>query len=429
MEDNKVTIYRLNNSPIEVDSDEVAWVDHSRMLDGLCPRKRYIRYHHDGMGVVGTGRNDDLGIGGTIHEGLDLLFQGGQLDKALEVARDYYEALPPWPSYMLPEQVEVLSADHMHLSWAFIYAFNYAYLPQIMEEYEVLEVEEEINWLLTDIDPSVFGKKYLVMMSRPDGVLKHRKTNQLWHMSHKSYNGIFNDLKIMQLDTDSQRMAECLAIMAKYGDKPEGSIYNYFLKGRKSNDERYGVERYTNGLIRPYMQRQTPGGEILPEFLSFNYEWDELDMTTHMIKTRRLGKGWERVAIYNEMDFWTYLDWLQHSYIKPPGAAVGRDHLAESVAGNVPVYFNLDHALRWASGQAIKEIQWVNHLYAVEGGSLDDPNDNSFNYEFPLEQSQCFSYNRPCSYHPICWKGVPITHLLETGALLPRDPNHIQEGE
>lgn len=427
MEDSRVTVYRLHNTPIEVDSDEIAWVDHSRMLDTVCPRKRYLRYEYDGTGIVGIGRNEDLGIGGTIHEGLDLLFQGGQLDKALEVAKDYYLALPEWPSYMLPEQQEVLAADHLHLSWAFIYGFNYAYLPQMMEEYEVIEVEEEINWLLAELNPPVFGKKYIVMMSRPDGVLRHRATGEIWHMSHKSYNGVFNDMKIMQLDSDSQRMAECLAVMAKYGTPPTGTIYNYFLKGKKSEDDKIGVERYTNGLIRPYMQRQTPGGEILPEFLSFGYEWEELDMSTHMIKKRRLGKGWERVAIYNEMDFWTYLSWLEHSYIKPPGMPVGRDYLAESIAGNVPVYFNLDHATRWMAGAVVKEMNWMDRLMSVNHTSLDDIEDNTFDYEFPLEQSQCFSYNRPCSYHKICWKGIPISHLTETGAMVKRQYNHMQE--
>lgn len=427
--DNKVTVYRLYADPIEVDSDDIAWVDHSRMLDGLCARRRYLRYEHDGMGIVSPGRGEDLVIGGTIHEGLDLLFQGGTIDQSMEVAMDYYNSAPPMPDYILPEQQEILKGDSLHLSLAFIYGFSYSYLPQLLEEYKVLEVEEEINWLLTEINPPIGGKRYVVMMSRPDGVLQHQKSSDLWHMSHKSYNGVFNDMKIVQLDVDSQRMAECLAVRAKYGRPVAGTVYNYFLKGKKYLDKSCGLERFTSGLIRPWMQRLAPGGEILPELLAFDYEWDELDPTTWQTKSRRLGKGWEKVSIYNEMDYMTYLQWLKHSYIKPPSAIVGRDYLAESIAGNVPVYFNEPYALRWMAGAGQKELNWLKNLYEVEGGSLNDDADDSFNYLFPLEQSQCFSYNRPCSYHPICWKGVPIDYLIESGDMQPRDPNHMQEGE
>lgn len=407
-----ITVYRIDRPPIEVPPERIIFTDRSRIEDGLCSRKRYLRFELGGMGYVSSAfSNEDLVIGGATHEGLDLLLQGGSLEKALIVAEDYFWEKIFYPDYLLPEQQDALGWDGCNLAKAFVYAYHSTYLPQLLELYEVLEVEEEINW---EVGQTGDGK-IIVMMSRPDGLLRHKQTGRLWHVSHKTAQD-FQPLQVDKLQIDAQRFSESMGIWAKYGEPVEGTLYNYFLKGKRYKDKDLNIDRCSSGLIHPYMNRMGPGGDIDPEMLSFVYEWQELDGYT--LKNRRLGKGWEKVDIYREMDFITYLGWLEGMVVPR-----GKDYLKESIVGMNEQLFHVEHAARWLRGLAYSEEEWARKVDFVKGLEGHYP----FDREIPLQHSQCFSWNRKCSYHSICWQDQPIESLIEDGSLVIRTPNHLVE--
>lgn len=410
-----ITIYRVGDTPIEVDPKECIFTDRTRIEDGHCPRKRYLRYELGGFGYVPPGSNEDLIIGGATHEGLDLLLQGGTLEKSLLVADDYFWGEISYPDFILPEQQEALGLDGAHLVKAFIYAFNSAYLPQLLDTYEVIEVEEEINWWVGDH----LEGKWIVMMSRPDGVLRHKQTGRLWHVSHKTAQD-FPQVQIEKLKVDMQRFSESMAIWAKYGEPVEGTLYNYFLKGRRFTDKDLNIERFSSGLIHPYMQRMTPGGDIDAEMISFSYEWQEIE--GHLLKTKRLGRGWERVSIYNEMDFELYLNWIENKQVPRY-----RDYLKESVIGLKEEYFDQEFAERWRIGVAYAEEEWAKRIEWSGSEHFENDINNYYDKMFPLNSSECFSWNRKCSYHPICWGNSSVESLIEEGSLIKREPNHLIE--
>lgn len=406
-----ITIHRIGQPPIEVDPSQCIFTDRTRIEDGSCPRRRYLRYELGGFGYISPSSNEDLVIGGATHEGLDLLLQGGTLKKALDVADEYFAEHINYPDYLLPEQANALTYDGAHLVSAFIYAFNSTYLPQLLDEYEVLDVEDEVNWLVGQPD----NDTYIIMMSRPDGVLRHKQTGRLWHVSHKTSQE-FSTTQIEKLQIDIQRFSESMAIWAKYGEAPEGTLYNYFIKGRRYEDKDLGISRFNSGLIHPYIQRISPGGELNPEMISFCYEWQELD--GHILRNRRLGKGWERVSIYNEMDFDQYLNWLELREVPR-----GRDYLKESIVGLVQEPFDQRFAERWRQGIEFSEADWIQRVYLVN----DDIVGDTFDSHIPLNSSECFAWNRRCPYHSICWKRQPIESLITDGSLIPREPNHLVE--
>jgi hypothetical protein len=365
------------------------------------------------MGYVSPGSGEDLALGGCTHEMLDLLLQGGSLENCFLVGEDYLRENLIYPDYILPEQQNALWQDAWHLSKAFVYSFNSSYLPQILDEYEVLEVEEEINWL---VGMTSGVEKYIVMMSRSDGVLRKKVGDRLYHLSHKTAQ-TFSDIQIQKFQMDTQRFSESMAIWAKYGEPPAGTLYNYFLKGKRYQDKDLGIDRFSSGLIHPYMQRIGPGGYLNAEMLSFNYEWQELDGYT--MKTRRLGKGWERVSIYDEMDFELYLNWLENEAVPRH-----KDYCKESIIGLKEEFFDPEFAERWRQGIRAGEEEWAGRVYYSKGETLDS---GYFNEMFPLENSQCFDWGRKCTYHPICWGRQPIQYLIEKGDLIPREPNHLVE--
>lgn len=407
-----ITIYRIDNPPIELDPKDIIFTDRSRIEDGLCPRKRFLRYEYGGFGYITPGSNEDLVIGGATHEGLDLLLQGGSLEKSLEVADDYFWGEINYSDYILPEQQEALGMDGSHLVKAFIYGFYSKWLPQLLDEYEVIDIEDEINW---EVGRAGDGK-YIVMMSRPDGVLRHKGTGKLWHVSHKTAQD-FPELQLLKFKVDQQRMSECMAVWAKYGEPVEGTLYNYFLKGRRSRDKELSIDRFSSGLIHPYMLRQSTGGDIDPEMINFQYEWLELD--GHIEKTKRVPRGWEKVSIYEEMDFNLYLEWLENKLV--PRC---RDYLKESIIGLKEEPFNEEFAERWQRGTSYLEEQWAKKIPWTRVESFTD---DYYDYEFPLTSSECFSYNRRCGYFPICWEDSQIETLIEDGSLIERVPNHLVE--
>lgn len=411
-----ILVYRIGADPIEVSPEHCIFTDRTRIEDGQCLRKRYIRYHLGGLGYVTPGSNEDLVIGGATHEGLDLLLQGGTLEKALAVADDYFWEEISYPDFLLPEQQEALGLDGSHLAKAFIYAFHNAYLPELLMEYEILEVEEEINWLVGETEDN----KFIVMMSRPDGVARHRSSRRLWHMSHKTAQD-FIPIQLEKFKVDAQRFSESMAIWAKYGEQPEGTLYNYFLKGRRYKDKDLNIDRLSSGLIHPYLNRRGhTGGDLEPEFLSFVYEWQELD--GHLLRSRRLTTGWERVSIYNEMDFMTYLRWLEEGLVPRQ-----RDYLKESIVGLNQEYFNPDFAERWRRGIQTNEEEWDLKVSLVEE-TWDMVQENQhYDREIPLNNSECFAWNRKCPYHRVCWEGDSIESLIEQGVYEPRQPNHLVE--
>lgn len=421
----KVTVYRVNQDPIEVEKDSIIWVDRSRIDDGVCDFKRFYRYELHGQGYVSPYSNRDLDIGGSLHEGLDLLLQGGELYKAMEVAVAHYYDRPSDPMGLMLEQKERLMLDDAHMVQGFLFAFYNTYLPEILETYKIIAIEEEINWLLGELVEPIYDhttkslRDKIVVMSRPDGVWEHINSGNYWHSSHKSA-GQFNDISNQKLEVDEQRFLESMAIWAKYGKPPEGSLYNYFIKGRKEWDKTYGIERYTTGIIRPYLNRKMALGEIMPEMLSYVGKWSELEPGNPVPVNGQVGKAFERVAIYEEMDYGTYLEWIRDGLVPRK-----RDYLKELVAGLVEEYFNPDIALEDMRSLMNQEEEWAQKLYVIGRQNIT----YHTHTELRRRKSHCFSWQRRCTYYDMCWKGRTIEGMVAEGKLIVRPINHLQEVE
>lgn len=420
-----ITVHRINQSPIEIPRDTVIFVDRSRVVDGVCSLKRFYRYELHGQGYVSPYSNRDLAIGGAVHEGLDLLLQGGTLAKALEVAVKYFYD-QPFADSLLLEQRERLNLDDAHLVQAFVFAFDHLYLNDIFSQYKVLAIEEEINWLLGEMREPIYDpntgthRDKIVVMSRPDGVWQHLQTENYWHVSHKT-TGVYTDLTIQGLEVDEQRFLECMAIWAKYGKPPEGSYYNYFLKGKRYWDKSYGTERLVNGIIRPYLNRlAVTGGEILPDMISYVGEWTELEEGNPMPVTHKVRKGFERVSIYDEMDYGTYLEWVRDELVPRK-----KNYLSELVVGLIPEYFKPDLALEDMGALMQDEEAWARKMSIIGRNDV-----NSYTMrELRRRKSHCLSFGRVCTYHPICWRGRSVEQLVDDGKLIPRPINHLQEAD
>lgn len=434
----KIVVYRLSGGPIELDRAQCHLFSRTELITGqACPQKRYFNYKWQGQGVEGARTPDDLSLGKAVHAGLEWMLReakdyrindGNDAEAFAEVA--YQSAADKAKMEMeddikggidhgtnsifdqlMPETAQVLGEEQANLAYALVWAFGKRRLASLLERYEVVEVEPEINWLVGSLPSGKYktlsgdGTRdkglqlqeldiYIVMMSRPDAILRSREDGKLWTVSWKTSKRFTPDY-LARLECDIQSITEGLAVQAKYGEKPGGTFYSYFLKGDRIADEETGAKRYSSPLIRPY-SNWTGVGE--PTYKGA-YKWYD-----QAGAEKRLGKGWSRTDIWKSMDMPSWLEILDSGAVQPEA---NRDWIGEVVAEPLPMPFKAGDAVEWLKVAVREEARWI------------DP-------EQPVVKhaGSCFNYNRPCTFFDICHRGDSLERQLAAGVKKIRVPHH-----
>jgi hypothetical protein len=241
------------------------YVDRSRHEQyGRCPRSRYLEYHAgpEHMGIVSARKPLPLAVGSSVHAGLAALLcaarDGREQDavslaaeeEAVKVAlRDFAEyqsalELPDAEAVALAtpeitadnpiseemnarrnEVDEYLFREQSALVEAMVRAYARRRLRPLLEQFEVLEVEREGEWLLADwrtYKQNSFGEEYedvdreLWFMSRPDALLRERESNSLYLLSYKTA-ASWDVRKAKDAEHDMQGMSEGIEIERRLG--------------------------------------------------------------------------------------------------------------------------------------------------------------------------------------------------------------------
>lgn len=433
-------VHRLGAAPIELPRSQCHLFSRSQMLLGqTCPKKREFAYHWQGKGVESTLLSEDLALGTAVHAGLEWLlieakeyrindgndaeaFAGvsaeHSADKAHMAMMDSYErglemqqatiAIDPQS-----ETAQLLAEEQANLAYALVWTFGRRRLASLLERYEVVEVEPEICWLVgweknelaVMLDDETMRDrtliKAIVMMSRPDAILRSREDGRLWTVSWKTAKR-FDGGYVERFESDVQSLTEGLAVQAKYGEEPAGTLYTYFLKGDKTFDPETGAKRYTSPLVRPYCN-WTGVGE--PQYRGA-YKWFD-EMGTE----KRCGKGWERVDIWKSFEMPEWLELLDSGAVHPEA---NRDWLGEAVVEPEPRPFNPEYAERWRQKAVQQEGDWIAILQGDRMATQDE--------------TGCHVYNRKCTFYGVCWRGETIEDQIASGyKRLRQESNHPAE--
>lgn len=338
------------------------FVDRSRIeAYQRCPRKRFIEYHQSGTGVQPRKKNLALAVGGSVHRGLEVLLRSSlrfmpdpeegavaaALDDfarnsdALEVDVTELAAMTASPVATFDAELvaqaqelgmpteglgfdrakslrqfdSMLYQEQAALVEAMVRAYARYRLKPLLEQFEVLEVETEGEWTLSEwereelyniqgihLDPPKH-KMELVFMSRLDALLRERQTNQLYLQSYKT-TGTWGDVrKLKAAEKDIQGLTEGIEVenrlqswwtvlhipqavtslqeIEKQYGKPSGKMimfleglpdppriyavrYEYLLKGERWEDKELSaklgmtVRTQRSPLIRQYVARSIP---------------------------------------------------------------------------------------------------------------------------------------------------------------------------
>lgn len=419
----KVKVYRLDGPAMELERGQCWFVDRSRYKQGLtCAQKRYFQYHWQGQGVDTAYRSEDLALGSAVHTGLEVLMGysllNGEVPEYIHVgaavaAREAMlesaaqgMALQDDEGFagVLPEMAQLLAEEQAALAYALVWTFGRRHLASLLERYEVVAVEPEICWLVRFTGfANVSAEEWLsywetyqgqngmdvgkavVMMSRPDAVLRSRETGKLWVVSWKTTK-MFNGESVEKLECDLQGLTEGLAVQAMYGEEVGGTFYTYLVKGSKYFSKEDGVKRYTTPLVRPYSL------------------WTGVGEPRYSVETERT-KGWQRVDVWKGMEMAEWMSMLD--------AWSTSDPLAEAVAEPLPVPLNVEAAERWVMEALQGESDWMKIVASERVAARNT--------------DSCFNFSKRCSYFNICHRGETVEEQLASGRKVMRVSNHPAE--
>lgn len=402
--------------------------DRSRILTTYdCPRKRYLEYHYGGQGIASTRLSSALETGSAIHLGLAELHGGASIEEAVCQAIAEYRTRLVESCGLTKERIETLDAAALEqetLVEALLRVYWLRGLPALREEYEVLEAESEYTFALA---PG------LEMMSRLDGLLRHKQDGDLYVLSYKTARDIRNKLEDARLDL--QGITEPAAAEGKWGPV-SGVKMEWLVKGRWK-EVSPGEHIQDSFLVRPWRRMTAAGWEF-----AWSYYWPCPGEKHQLIssngrpwtckgdsKQHGLGPSWERFPIWECMPVAEWIDMLAAGLIQPDAG----DPLASVLYLPPPIKRSPQHKKRLltqitAAEQAVNRKVATVELAVANDSSLAD----ALDYNFPQNTSHCHHHmGETCPMLPIC-EAEDLENALVSFSDLGftvRTPNHPQELE
>lgn len=509
------------------------WTDRSRIETfQRCNRLRYLEYHQDGQGITSARKPLPLAVGGSVHAGLATLLTEtmrgfpspdvmeaveehavkmalidfAEFQAALDIGEEQFEmtkqldaALAAKDSELAGIAAETISKgrsefeqwlyhEQASLVEALVRAYARRRLKPLLEQYEVLEVEREGSWKLSDIwselqesyqASDVYHRESLGelwFMSRPDAILRERDSNQLYILSFKTA-AKWDRRKAEDAKRDMQGLSEGVEVEKRLGriwhaihdaqgtatdclEDVEGTSktvinylqdlsaaprimgirYEYMLKGDRWLDKdlssQLGLDVRTqrSPLIRGYAN---PGMAVGDE--QWNVSWEYVKEGGEASKLYY--KNWKSSPVYLSMPIKKWIDMLDQTVeaVGEEGVAKGwsspaqatgfleQHPLDEIFIPPIIQYRNDDELRDWVEQVEAQEVRVAGAIATVQAATDEGERRHLLNVHFPMSRRAC-EYPTTCSCVRICYGGEEIRKdPLGSGLYKIRTANHPQE--
>lgn len=398
------------------------YTDRSRILTyQRCKRERLLEYHSLGTGVRTRKMIIPLTTGIAIHDGVTRLLKGEDIEQAIKETLDTYTKEVKKRGLEIRDDEDELFVfnEQLTLIEALIRVYEKIQLSKILEEYEVLEVEKEIIYPLTLSNLKhkqnciiLLGDEMcncpelndnIILMSKPDVILRDKSTNNLVIYSLKTSSS-WTDTNEKQNKYDDQGISELIATeyyYNHYADGTEALIHpveqveaikmDFLIKGQRTSlkdDSTGGYKRIQNSpLVHPYAQ--------------------DAGFTMNFSLKYTKAKGWYRINIWEEMSIKEWVEFIfDNNY----------DELDAMIKTPYPYVRDEDDIQDWFDSTIQQETEVKEKLDKLRtiSPALEGPREVSKDYRrlnnqlFPKIRGACFSYGRFCSFVEHCWGGVKI---------------------
>ena len=458
-----------------------AFADRSRILTyQSCPRRRYFEYEvptsGDVNGVRPTRLDMNLLLGGAFHAGIEGLLSYAMYhpsdpmpdqDHIDECVRVVLDGGGDWQGYwpqvksiglsLEPEEdASYVYYEQAALVEALVRAYAIFVLPQVLDRFTVVDVEREEK-----ADFSIPGFT-LHFLARVDGILLDKTTGEIFVLSLKTAkewgkredDSARHDMQgLSETRVVEQRLAgwhaDLEAVKRRLATEPpasvdhipdwfiqrfvagaspqvSGVIMQYALKGRRENSPKgSGKYCFNNALIRPWKKADDLnfGGAY-----AIRYEFQDPMGGNH-----RLGKGWNRVNIWEDMGVKKWIDYLATQEIQgfSPGTAIASQFILP-----VEYFRNPEDMDRWERQVVAQEYRVAQGQKNIRLGSINGviklPTspatfEKSLDVEFPMHTRAC-DWPTKCSFQEVCFGPKAYLHdPISSGLYTIRTANHPSE--
>jgi hypothetical protein len=380
-----------------------------------CERARYLNYDFaiDGS-MVGIQRRE-MGLpqlnGIEIHEAHAKLlasaagFKGYEhytVDLVVAEMRERYKAQVFAKGIYGEANPDELIREQMALLEAMLRTFTLLWLPRILDEYDVVTVEKQMEWSLAP------GLKQRL---RFDTVLRRKGDGQLVILDYKSMSYI-SDAWAKKIERSRQTALYITAAQELFGESVEmaylGMVKGMYRKDTAKSSPWYGQKIQSTPYLYAY-RLATDVGDL----------W-EIEWTAK--------KGYQKVRTYEVQEMKEWVNWLWHNkrnqlnemfVFNPPFSPtpvemnrvrelVVREELA--YVKRVRVYHQMrDKAIRENNGLLFKQAQeYLDYVVA------------------PMREESCFKYGEAnvCQFYGICFNQGAYENVLDDPDFEPRVPHH-----
>lgn len=459
--------------------------DRSRSIDFQeCPRSFWYGYvFPNGTPTAGLRMdklNMDLTTGLGFHEGCNHLLTGVDVDEAVKRALYGHEKWAGyWPlvksqGFILEtnEDAAYVAYEQAAMVEALIRGWAIFGLPQILERFEIVEAERDEYGVfeLPDYNegPHMTNREgiKLIWGMRGDALLMDKNTLDLFILSLKTKKEWKGQKDEKKNRYDMQGMSETAVVeqrlrrwhnilenkevMAKiiqeYGANPEtplviegesipwwfirrfsagagptimGVKMDFALKGRRSEyPVGSGKYSYSNPLIRPWKRDDGLKGDGYAFMFEFKDE---------MGGNHRLGKGWNRINIWEDMGVKKWIELLATEEFQgmSPMTAIQKQFVMPAD------YFRQEDEINnWKEQRLFEERRIAKGITECVPAIGTPMLEHKLNEHFPMYSN----YPTDCTYCPFespCHDGIKayMHDPMSSGKYAPRTPNHKAETE
>jgi hypothetical protein len=382
-----------------------------------------------------------------------------------------------------------LAKEQAALVEGMVRAWSRRRLRPLLEQYEVLEVEREGEWLLSEwkdkhdlgchsSNCQIDHCNELWFMSRPDALLLDRETNQLVLLSLKTtakwdirkerdaqhdmqglsegievekrlaewWQKVHEEHKTVAACKEAVGMTETMHTYLSWCDAPPRIFavrYEFMLKGDRWKDKdlssRFGMEcrSQRSSLVRGYLDQGMASGDE-----SWCHSWDYLKGDGSGEESKLYWKKWKSAPVWEHMPIAKWIDLLDDTAMavsgdtgqelgyKSDAQAVGytKTHPLDDVfIPPMTVYRNEDDLRDLVEQIEAQEVQVAESVAAVEAATDAGERRSLLNRHFPQSRNACF-YPSTCAYVEICFGAEGVRHdPIGSGRYKVRELNHSQE--
>lgn len=398
-----------------------------------CPRRRYLGYHYKGTGIVRVKLAAPLATGGYTHVALAELLRGRSAEDAAGLAMEQYQQECSVRGLDLEstENVSQVAAEQIALVEAFTHLASRRVIPQLMEEYEIMEVERE-EWFVLYED----NQLVLVLEARADALLRERSQykpveyaavvggntgemaevgeSDLYVLSWKTA-ATWDRRKAKEARVDMQGLSEAYAVELRVGEPVLGTKMVHLIKGKRKE---YPDDSGNYIQSSPFVHAWMSGAGPTPQF-AWTYSWQDPDQVNDWGKPvqHRLGKGWRHCFIPDVMPISEWVQMLDEGRVQLEAG----DCLAKQFISPMPEPRSPEQKQSWLRQVETQELAIAGFVEALDNYDPADDVAEFLDAMFPQYTHSC-NYPTQCAFWDLCHGNEEVENPMTLFQI--RAPHH-----